>query len=218
MNDNPRRRAMELEAIGAGYLRDFLAKRGYPQEAVGHERRLRGGGRPDVVLIDPQSREVIGLIEFATSAASFRKNAVNRRMQLASYRAGVGNLDLPGYVVLVDEDSERGEIALRFFEDRREELVEVPASQFPDFETLRTQVLALAASANEAEKKTTVHNLERISIWLLILVGELILLSFWELWDPNWEQLALVAAFGVLLILPFFKKLKLLGVEFEHLI
>jgi hypothetical protein len=206
----------ELAARGEEYLADFLSNRGYPEEALARDRRIRGGGRPDFVVVDPQSREVIGVIELAISSISSPRNAKNQHQRLAAYRAGIGNLDLPAYLILVDEDRQSGEVSLLFYEDGRENLIEIPPTSFPDFDTLRTQVLALSATATEAEKKATVTTLQRVVCWLLVLAAELILLSFLRLWTPSWEQLALISAFGVLTVLPFFKKLSVLGVAFEH--
>lgn len=137
-------------------FRQFLLTKGYPQGSLLSQVALRTSGegsfRPDLVILDIDNKEYIGIVEFKNKVDERIK--VNTLGQFYKYFSLLGTQAIPAYLVFpISEDDFQ---ILSLTKDNTFELISKDA--FPIFETLSAKRLTEEKiKQREVEVKTLIE-------------------------------------------------------------
>lgn len=204
---------MEREIDLLQRVANFLIEHGYPEDSIILEWKITERYRVDMAIIDNKSKKPVALFEFKRQRKSQSENMAIE--QLKQYAEALGDSTIPLYVVFGSDQSPGFELFFITEEDGNEILKPIP--QFPPFTYFKNSFISKLLSKKEKEKTDT-YNWFQIICWILaFLVALLLFFDFMGCLEITTERLGIMAVIIALVVFPFARKLKILGVEFERL-
>jgi len=204
---------MEREIDLLQRVANFLIEHGYPEDSIILEWKITERYRVDMAIIDNKSKKPIALFEFKRQKQSQSENMAIE--QLKQYAEALGDSTIPLYVVFGSDQPPGFELFFLTEEDGNEILKTIP--QFPPFTYFKNSFISKLLSKKEKEKTDT-YNWFQIICWILaFLVALLLFFDFMGCLEITTERLGIIAVIIALVVFPFARKLKILGVEFERL-
>lgn len=204
---------MEREIDTIIHLTNYLKSHGYSEDNIILEWKITDNIRVDMAIIDSVSKKPIALFEFKRRKNKESENLA--KQQLKKYAQTVGDSTIPLYVVYsIDQEPY---FELFFLTEQNGVEILKPIYQVPTFTSFKNSSISKQIIQVEKEKKNT-YDLFKIICWLLaaIIIG-LLYLDFKECIKLTPERLGIIAIISGLIIVPFARKLNILGVEFERL-
>ncbi|MDD5569650.1 MAG: type I restriction enzyme HsdR N-terminal domain-containing protein [Bacteroidales bacterium] len=193
---------------------DFLIQHGYPEESIMLEWKVSSKYRVDMAVIDNISKRPVALFEFKRQR---RKESENIAIeQLKKYAEILGDDTIPLYLVFGADNTEGFEIYFLTEDNGKEVLKLIPT--IPQFRNLKNSFLSKAVSKNEKDKKKFFNWFRFICWFLASIIFLLLYFDFKGCISITTERLGIIAIIIGLVIVPFARKLKILGLEFERLI
>lgn len=204
---------MEREIDLLQRVANFLIEHGYPEDSIILEWKITERYRIDMAIIDNKSKKPVALFEFKRQKQSQSDNMAIE--QLKQYAEALGDSTIPLYVVFGSDQPPGFELYFLTEEDGNEILKTIP--QFPPFTYFKNSFISKLLSKKEKEKTDT-YNWFQIICWILaFLVALLLFFDFMGCLEITTERLGIIAVIIALVVFPFARKLKILGVEFERL-
>lgn len=204
---------MEREINILNRLAQYLVQHGYPQDSIILEWKVSDKYRVDLAVIDNISKKPIALFESKRDRRNESENIAIE--QLKNYAKALGDTTIPLYLVFGANNVEGFELFFLGKEEDKEVLKFIPT--IPQFTNLKNGFLSKAVSKNEKEKKDT-FNWFKFICWLLALVVMILLFfDFKGCISITPERLGIIAIIIGLVVVPFARKLNILGLEFERL-
>lgn len=204
---------MEREVETLGRVVGFLKQHGYPEEAIILEWKISNRLRVDMAVIDPHTKRPVALFEFKRTTDSTSDAEVTSRLK--KYAEVIGDPTIPLYVIYTSDSPPFYKIFILSQKDGNEILR--PIFEVPSFAYFKNSSISRLLSQKEREKNRTYDGF-RIICWLLaFLVVGLLCLDVMGCVQLTAERLGIIAIIVGLTIVPFARKLSILGVEFERL-
>lgn len=211
---------LKLDEIITNKFCDELQKAGVSKNSIVSPYRLRNKFlEVDVALIDPLSNEVMCIFEIKHSSTNDIMTFDMARVQLQKVNQTLNSNDILYFLVLYDYHkkdftifpvlTENGS-----FEISRENIDISNIAKF--YKSSNTELLLKAYSKTKKEVNKTIDWFKGTCWILAVVVLILGLLNYFKYIELSTTDLALLGAFLALIIMPFSKKLKVLGVEFER--
>jgi hypothetical protein len=199
----------ELVDIVISYLRSH----GYPEESIIQEWKISDRYRVDLAILDNKSKTPIALFEFKRQRDQRTENMAIE--QLKNYSNALGDNTIPCYIVFGIETEPSFELYYLTKEDGRDFLKQI--IQIPSFSNFKNNYISKnIAKATKATKST--FNWFKAICWILALIIALLLyMDFQGCIKLTAERLGIIAIIVGLIIVPFARKLSILGLEFERL-
>lgn len=193
------------------YLLNELKRQGYPESSIRFEFVVSSGNGQrqhiDVAIIDPDSNDVIAIIEVKRGTRDGVLNSAAR--QVLSYAKLLPSNPLSLVYVFNGDSKQIGTV-------NNEDGFITLIPEFPPFNSLRTG----GRAQNKVEvknKSNRVTDSFSFSCYVLaFLVAIILVLDISEIYKFSSQQLILLGIFIGLLIIPYAAKFKLLGMEFER--
>lgn len=209
------------------FLHGFIKKieeMGFPKNSIVYEYGVTIGtmrGAIDLAIIDPVTNCVLSIFEMKVTKENkpLKQLLESAQNQLLEYIKQLPNSDIPAYVVIAKENC--GFEIFPFEIDESGSRVLFPAISLQSI--IPYAVLSTKSRAN-AIKETSLKikkNIDwfKIACWICATISiVLAILDNLKIITISSTQLALFGVAIALIIMPFSKKLKILGVEFERLI
>lgn len=209
------------------FLLCFLKKLeevGFPKNSIASEYELKIDtmrGAVDIAIIEPVTNSILSIFEIKVQ----RENRPQKQLldmaqkQLLTYLNLLHNPNIPAYVVLAKENCQ---FEIFPFEiDESGSRVLSPATTLENitpYSVLSNKSRANAIKETSSEIKRTTDWF-KIACWVFAAISiALAILDNLKYITISSTQLALFGVAIALVIMPFSKKLKVLGVEFERLI
>lgn len=194
-------------------LIDFLISHGYPKESLMIEWPIDERYRADLAVVDPQTNKPVALFELKRKKTDASFNLAIR--QLESYSNALGKEKVPLYVVFEKTGIPPFEIYYFQKDENKSDIIKI--SKVPDFLVIKNTIRSKMLAKKEAEQKSTLNYFQIICWIVAFLLFILLILDFKGIILINAERLALIGAIIGLIIIPFARRLKILGLEFERL-
>lgn len=197
-------------------LFDFLRKKGFLEESLILEPQFRQAGghilRPDIAIVDPETKTVLSIIELKTSKGLNRRYAA----QLLNYISFFENTSVKGFLALPKGDSD-----FSFYElDKNNNLVECELDNILNFNRLNIKQTAETLSNLNSQRSKNISCFNIIcfifSLLSFLLIAVDFICSRYGIQILTPERLALFGVSIALAVIPFVQKLKMLGVEIER--
>lgn len=204
---------MEKEIDVSKRLSDYLIQHGYPEDSIILEWKISDRYRVDLAVIDNVSKKPVALFE--SKRQRHKGSETISIEQLKKYSDVIGDKTIPLYLVFGADNADGFEVFFLGEEDGKDVLK--PIQTIPQFKNLKNNFLSKAVTKNEREKQDT-FNWFKFICWLLALL--IALLLFFDLkgcLSITPERLGIIAIIIGLVIVPFARKLSILGLEFERL-
>lgn len=199
----------ETEAIN--YLVRELRELGYPEESIRFEFVAASdkGQRKyiDVAIIDPESNNVIAIIEVKDGA---KGNTLKSAAQQAAYYAKLLPFSPLSLVYVFDGDARQ--IGMVNEEDSSVTLI----PSLPSFQTLRTGDRAQQKVEVKNKTNKVTDNFTLMCYLLAFLVSFILAFDISDVYKFSAQQFSLLGIVIGLLVIPYAAKFKLLGMEFER--
>lgn len=194
-------------------LIDYLMSHGYPPESLAIEYPS-GCRRADLAVVDPETSELVAVFELKRERNP--QSEKFGRQQLRSYLREVGNPAVPTYLVFDKVGSPPFEI-VRIRLGSEEEAVPPAAVAPPDFGVLQHSRRSSVVAEKKREKRRALDAF-LITCWICALACLVVLVfDVSTSFEMSEKQLVLFGSVVALILIPFARKLKILGVEFERL-
>lgn len=209
---------MEEREFEKGVYEYLLLDKAYPKSelqveaALGHSSDGRQY-RADLAVLDSKRSEVIALVEVKRSRE--HKALRSAISQLLHYRRLLGKSYVPLYLFFppLPGSGKRFDIAQIL---PGGETKDIHPDEFPSYDALVSGDMSSTKAARTAAVRGTVDRFQIICTCLAIAVAIAFALDVSGVLQLTTKQLALAGISGLLLILPFAAKFKMLGVEFER--
>lgn len=192
---------------------DFLISHGYPEESIILEWKIAARFRVDMAIIDNKSKKAIALFEFKRQKSKQAENMAIE--QLKTYSRIIGDNTIPTYIVFGTEFSPYFELYFLTEENGNVVLKLIP--QFPSFSNFRNNFISKSITKTAQDKKRTFNWFWFICWILALIIATLLFLDFKKCITITAERLGIIAIIVGLIIVPFARKLSILGLEFERL-
>jgi hypothetical protein len=204
---------MEREVELLSRVASLLIQHGYPEDSIMLEWKLTEKYRVDMAIIDNVTKRPVALFEFKRQRRAESEHIAIA--QIKKYAEVLGDITIPLYLIFASDNSEGFEMFFLTEENGKETLKLVPT--IPQFTSLRNSFISKAVSKNERDKKET-FNWFKFICWLLALIVALLLFfDFNGNIQITPERLGIIAIIIGLVIVPFARKLNIIGLEFERL-
>lgn len=191
----------------------LLTSLGYPSDSIVLEWNVSGRIIVDLAIIDPNTKRPIALFEIKKESSV---NDINTaKEQIKSYAKAIENKTMPLFIIL----SKEHESFFRIFSltERGGKDFLYPIEELPPFEALRNSSISKKIVQAEKVKRRT-FDIFWVICWLLSgTVITLLICDFKGIIKLTPERLGIIAIVSGLIILPFTRKLNILGLEFERL-
>lgn len=209
------------------FLRCFIKKLeevGVPQNSIASEYALKIGtmhGVIDIAIIEPVTNSILSIFEIKVQRESRPQNKLLEmaQQQLLAYINLLQNPNIPAYVVIGKSNSEFEIFPFEIDESGRRALF--PATSIENiipYSVLSNKSRSKAIKETSSEIKRTIDWF-KIACWGCASISIILaILDNLKYITISSTQLALFGVAIALIIMPFSKKLKILGVEFERLI
>ena len=177
----------------------------------------------DIAIIDRVTNEILSIFELkimrGNSGKSLLKQAEN---QLCNYLSKLENPEIPAYLVISNISKGDKDFEIFPFEigdDGKRSLLQSPITMesLPSYTTLSNSSRSSAIDSNEKKRKKTTNWFWGICWFCATVTALLVVLEGLDCISISTTQLSLIGATIALIIIPFSKKLKILGIEFEQL-
>lgn len=194
----------------------FLQAHGYPENSFVMEYPIGGSYRADLAVVDPDTNKAIALFELKRRMTSESFKMALR--QFETYTKSLGDEEIPIYFVF----GKKGDPPFQLYYFKKENFGDIEnqpieIKEVPTFSIFRSSKISKAIS-DAAEKQEKTLTYYQIICWLAaFLFTILLMLDFLEKVNITPERLALIGVIAGLIIIPFSRKLKILGFEFERL-
>jgi hypothetical protein len=204
---------MEKEIDVSKRLAEYLIQHGYPEDSIILEWKISDRYWVDLAVIDNMSKKPVALFE-SKRQRNKRSETISIE-QLKKYSDVIGDKTIPLYLVFGADNADGFEMFFLGVEDAKEVLK--PIQTIPQFKNLMNNFLSKAVTKNEREKQST-FNWFKFICWLLaFLIAFLLFFDFNGCLSITPERLGMIAIIIGLVIVPFARKLSILGLEFERL-
>ena len=199
----------ELQDIVVAYL----VSHGYPEESIILEWKISDKYRVDLAVLDNNSKSPIALFEFKRHRDQRTENMAIE--QLKTYANVLGDNTIPCYVVFGHELDPYFELFFLTKVDGKDSLK--PIVQVPSFTNVKNNSISKNIAKTTKEKKRTFNWFKFICWILALLIALLLFFDFNGCIVISAERLGIIAIIVGLIIVPFARKLSILGLEFERL-
>lgn len=199
------------EAETVNRLLQELKELGYPEGSVRFEFAVSSSNGQrryiDVAIIDPDTNDVVAIIEVKNGAKDNALNAAAK--QVASYAKLLPSSPL-SLIYIYDGASKQ--IGMVNESDGGVTLVK----SLPTFNSLITGGRAQSKVEVKSKSNRVTDSFSFACYLLAFLVGVILALDIAEIYKFSTQQLTLLGIFIGLLVIPYAAKFKLLGMEFER--
>jgi hypothetical protein len=177
------------------------------------------GCRPDVVIIDPATKEALAILEVKSRLTEDKK--AKYREQVASYADIDPERRLPTYLVTGKDDG-----GVRFdLLTQENDFEEVGENAIPTYASLKASNITVKLNAVQIEQKRSADSFRMLCNLAAILSMILFALDvyFKDFHKPPFEllnssRMILLGAVAALIIIPYAQKFKGLGIEYERIV
>ncbi len=200
-----------------------LIEAGFPQSSIAVEYKLHNNPSSviiDIGIVDLITNELLLIFEIKVLHEKRSCDQLKRmaQMQLLNYINQIGNPRIPVYLVVAKSSTDFEIFPFQLDEDgKRVFLPAVSIKDLMSYSILSNGSMSAAIEIKAKEIKQTTDWFKIICWLCAILAVALAVLDNLKIITINSTQLALIGVAIALLIMPFSKKLKILGVEFERL-
>lgn len=207
---------MELTKNTLNHLITYLQAHGYPDSTFAVEYRV-GKFRIDLAIIDPETKLPIQIFELKS-----RNDAQNRKMGTNQLKTFLNELktDIPAYLVFPKSSNPFFEIEICSQETTNQDgIIAKDEELFFNFQFQKQARVKEQLDAIKDKKETTIDHFKWVC-WAMamLLFGFIILQKFNCISVPlDYDDLIIVGAIIVLVLLPFTSKINILGVEINRL-
>ena len=191
----------------------YLISHGYPEESIILEWKISDRYRVDLAILDNKSKTPIALFEFKR-----QKNRGTENMaiaQLKTYTNALGDNTIPCYIVFGIDTEPLFELYYLTKEEGKDYLKQIV--QIPSFSNFKNNYISKTIAKTTQEKKTTFNWFKAICWILALIIALLLYMDFQGCIELSAERLGIIAIIVGLIIVPFARKLSILGLEFERL-
>ena len=209
VGENSMEREIELLERVANFLKDHA----YPEEAIILEWKISDRLRVDMAVIDPKTKRPVALFELKRRRTAETDNIAIA--QIKRYAQALGDSTLPLYIVYGTDTPPFFEIL--FLSEKNGNEVLKPVYQVPSFTNFQNSSFTKLLLQKEKEKKKTYDWFWIICWGLAFIIVALLCFDFKGWFDLTPERLGIIAIIVGLVIVPFARKLSILGLEFERL-
>lgn len=197
---------------------------GYPIGAIAFEYKVSQSasqGIVDIAIVDKVTNEPLSIFELKMFRGSSSDNQLRQQgqMQLLKYINGIGNPQIPAYLVIAKSIIDYEILPFEADENGKRVLSSpIPLESLTPYTILSNSSRTSAIGSKEQEiKKTT--DWFKVVCWICaMIVVALTICDNVGLVTISTTQLALIGVAIALVLIPFSSKLKILGIEFERLI
>jgi hypothetical protein len=191
----------------------LLVSLGYPNDSIVLEWNISDRTIVDLAIIDPIIKRPIALFEIKKESSENDLNTAKE--QIKSYAKAVGIKTMPLFVILSKEQESFFRIFSLIERDGKDFFN--PIDELPPFEALRNSSISKKIIQAEKVKRRT-FDFFWVICWILsATVIILLICDFKGIVKLTPERLGIIAVISGLIILPFARKLNILGLEFERL-
>jgi hypothetical protein len=193
-------------------LRASLVGAGIPEDAIAEDLAIGGRYRADLAVLDATTKRPIAFFEVRSRA---EQSQVERaQTQLTTFAGALGNPGIPAYLAA----TVNGKLQLmRLPLGKKLDATELIPEPTPTYESLLTTAQVVLKADNRKEHHGTVAAFKWVCWAMALIVVAVLVLDYFELYTLNQDRLLLLGAAAALVVIPFTRKLKMLGVEFEAL-
>jgi hypothetical protein len=211
---NEREFNSKLEADFSAYL----TTRGYPDGSLIFEPSIRVGERvyrPDFLVIDPNNNERLAVFE--VKGKNYNIESVKEKLN--SYRNAIGGTPMSAFLATPSAVySEQNPFDLFKLKDDGK-LEEIDLRLFPSFVSLSSNKAVENKKEISDRKEEATSSFDNLSKWISLSLVILVIVdfacSFFDIKFLTTERLAIIGGAVALAIIPYFHKIKLLGIELE---
>lgn len=204
---------MERDEELVDIIVDYLRSHGYPEDSIIQEWKISDRWRVDLAVLDNKSKTPIALFEFKRHRTQGTENMAIQ--QLKTYSSALGDNTIPCYIVFGIESEPLFELYYLTKEDGRDYLKQI--TQIPSFSNFKNNYIAKTLAKTTQAKEITFNWFKAICWILAISIAILLFLDFQGCIVLSAERLGIIAIIIGLVIVPFARKLSILGLEFERL-
>lgn len=192
------------------FFYSYLIKQGYPEDQILSHWRLSRGAVVDIAITDPVTKKPIALFELKGPNVRMTKEVAE---QLIRYADAVGDSYIPLFAVFPSIEPPSFEL----YQINYEGATWQPSEQLSTFANLKNRFLSKEIISTQKDKKKTLDWFRWICWLLAMAVGFMLYLDFKGQLVLTAERLGVMAIIVALAIVPFARKLSILGLEFERL-
>lgn len=201
-----------------------LIKFGYPVETIVFEYKVAQStsqGMVDLAVIDKVTNEPLSVFELKVLRERSSESQLKKQgeAQLLKYINSMGNPQIPAYLVIAKTLTDFEIFPFEADENGIRELSSpIPLESLMQYEVLsnRSKASAIGVKKREIRKATDWF---KIACWVCaVIAAALAICDNVGIVAISTTQLALIGVAISLIIIPFSRKLKILGVEFERFI
>jgi hypothetical protein len=204
---------MQNERDITNHLVAFLKSQGYPQDTIFYERRISDHKIIDLAVIDIIANRYIALFEVIRTKSEDKISIAKE--QIKNYAKALKDDSIPLYIVTSIEQNPYFQIYSLAKLDGKDVLELV--DQMPSFASLRSRSISKEKNHIKEENRKTLDWFKYMCWFLAAAIVVLLILDFRGNIKLSPERLGVIAIISALAILPYAKKLNILGLEFERL-
>lgn len=190
-----------------------LIEIGYPEDSILLDWKISANYRIDMAIIDNVSKHPIALFEFRMQNFKESENAMVEKLK--RYSTTLGDTTIPLYVVFSANNTKGFEVYLIKDENTKNLLEFIP--NIPQFKSLKNNYLTKAAKKNEEDIKENFNWFKYGCFISAFILAILLYYDFKGCISITKERLGIIVIIILLFVIPFARKLKILGLEFEVL-
>ena len=191
----------------------YLLSHGYPEESIILEWKISDRYRVDLAILDTKSKTPIALFEFKRQRIQRTENMAIE--QLKAYSNALGDNTIPCYIVFGIDTEPLFELYYLTKEDGKDFLKQI--NQIPSLSNFKNNYISKTIAKTTKAKKSTFNWFNAICWILATIIAILLFLDLHGCIELSAERLGIIAIIVGLIIVPFARKLSILGLEFERL-
>jgi hypothetical protein len=204
---------MEREQATLHALIRYLVEHGYPLESMAMEYPA-GRRRADLVLVDTDTQELTAVFELKRKRTPQSENL--GRAQLLSYLEAAGNPAIPAYLVFPGTGDLPFDFELVTPDEPQLAEEQTEGDILPEYTVLRESRRSTVVAEKKIKKKNALDGFV-IACWVCGALTAIALgLDVFTEFEMSETRIALLGGTVAFIIIPFAKKLKILGVEIER--
>lgn len=205
----------------AGRFELFLrTEKGFPAGSILHESNVGDYGRADVLLIDPNTEDVLGVVEIKGDDEHFDAIASQIDRLLVALRDPA----VESFVLVLQEDTDREAPFAIWRRGDSGVFTQVLLDRFPDFHGLSAKKVAIGLAKLQRKRADTTDAFKTVCFSLAgavaaIATTDVVLAALGSGFELlTTPRLALVGAALALALAPYVQRFKGLGIEFERFV
>ncbi len=204
---------MERDEELVDQLVEYLKAHGYPEDSIISEWKISDKYRVDLAIVDNKLKNPIALFEFKRHRDPRTENMAIA--QLKNYSNALGDSTIPCYIVFGTDIQPYFEIFYLTKEEGSVNLKQV--GQIPSFSNIRNSYLSKTLAKTTKAKRRTFNWFKAICWILALIIAILLFADFNGCIVLSAERLGIIVIIVGLIVVPFARKLSILGLEFERL-